>query len=155
MLTGWAKEDAAGRPLVEVFRLVDEQTRAPMERGLADRALLVARDGRELPIEQRGSPIVDDEGDVTGVVVVFRDVSHRREEEKAEVLRQVNDRVELALRGSQVAIWDYDLPEGDIATARLHTINSWVALGYESEAADDLASIATSLWHPDDRPRVE
>jgi PAS domain S-box-containing protein len=94
-LTGWSSAEAAGRPLPEVFRIVNEDTHQPIENpvekvlrtgtvvGLTNRTLLLARDGREFPIDDSAAPIHDDEGTTTGAVLVFRDVTddRRREEE--------------------------------------------------------------------------
>jgi PAS domain S-box-containing protein len=89
-LTGWAKVDAMGRALPEVFRIVNEDTRETVEDpaakvlrlgqviGLANHTLLIARDGRERPIDDSGSPIVDDAGQIVGTVLVFRDISEKR-----------------------------------------------------------------------------
>ncbi len=95
-LTGWTERDAQGKPLAEVFHIVNEQSRAtvesPVERviregkivGLANHTLLIARDGRELPIDDSGAPIRDGAGELMGVVLVFRDVSERNRAEAAE-----------------------------------------------------------------------
>ena len=97
-LTGWALADAEGRPLAEVFRIVNELTRetveSPVEKvlregqvvGLANHTVLVARDGREVPIEDSGAPIRDARGRVSGVVLVFHDVTERREAERERSL---------------------------------------------------------------------
>ena len=102
-LTGWPLADAVGRPLAEVFRIVNEQTRQPVEDpaakvlrlgtvvGLANHTALLARDGRETPIDDCGAPIIDDRGGIAGVVLVFRDVTQRRRAEEAEVLRRANE----------------------------------------------------------------
>ncbi len=86
-LTGWSDEEARGRPLEEVFRIVNEQTRAevanPVARvlregvvvGLANHTMLIARDGAERPIADSGAPIRADDGTIIGVVLVFRDQS--------------------------------------------------------------------------------
>ena len=96
-LTGWREEDARGLPLEQIFRIVNEFTRAEVESpvgrvlregkvvGLANHTVLIARDGSERPIDDSGAPIRDDRGDIIGVVVVFRDVSARRH---AEVARE-------------------------------------------------------------------
>ncbi|HEX8200023.1 MAG TPA: PAS domain S-box protein, partial [Isosphaeraceae bacterium] len=96
-LTGWAAAEARGRPLEEVFRLVDEATGAPVETpvaqvlragdvvALAERTALVARDGSTRPVDDSAAPIRDG-GLIRGVVLVFRDVSGRRAAER--VLRQ-------------------------------------------------------------------
>ncbi len=89
-LTGWKDAEARGRPLQEVFRIVNEKTRENVEDpvarvlregivvGLANHTLLIARDGTERPITDSGAPIRDDNGDVIGVVLVFRDQTRER-----------------------------------------------------------------------------
>jgi PAS domain S-box-containing protein len=92
-LTGWPLTEAAGRPLAEVFPIINEHTRreveSPVEKvlreggvvGLANHTLLVARDGREVPIDDSGAPIRDERGRTAGVVLVFHDVGDRRRAE--------------------------------------------------------------------------
>jgi len=94
-LTGWANKDAVGKPLDEVFHIVNEETRERVESpvtkvlrkggivGLANHTVLVHRDKRETAIEDSGAPIVDDAGRTTGVVLVFRDATTERAAEKA------------------------------------------------------------------------
>ncbi|RPI44650.1 MAG: sensor histidine kinase [Betaproteobacteria bacterium] len=93
-LTGWHESEALGRPVEEVYRIVDEGTHAPAESpvariyragrisGPSRSVVLLARDGREFPIEESGAPIATRDGRVLGVVLVFRDASKRREAEK-------------------------------------------------------------------------
>jgi PAS domain S-box-containing protein len=131
-LTGWPMADAVGRPLAEVFRIVNEQTRQPAEDpaaevlrsgtvvGLANHTALLARDGREVPIDDCGAPILDDRGGIVGVVLVFRDVTQRRRAEEAEAFRRAHERMELAVRGSNVGVWDIDMPDGDFLHGRQH-----------------------------------
>ncbi len=94
-LTGWKLQDARGKVLDEVFRLVNEETRdpvsSPLERvlrddrvvGLASHTMLVARDGTSCAIADSGSPIHDAQGVMRGVVVVFRDQTNERNTERA------------------------------------------------------------------------
>lgn len=94
-LTRWQQEEATGRPLEIVFNIINEETMEKVENpvlrvlregivvGLADHTLVIAKDGTEIPIDDSGSPIRDDAGDITGVVLVFHDVSERRHAEKA------------------------------------------------------------------------
>src|SRR5262245_50125699 len=89
VLTGWPEEEALGRPLPSVFRIINEQTREPaaspaeqvLKRGvvvgLANHTVLIARDGTERPIDDSAAPIPDGAGGLAGVVLVFRDVSER------------------------------------------------------------------------------
>lgn len=99
MLTGWPEEEAVGRPMGDVFTVIDAATRTPLSERmhltvidgpiapLPETALLVRRDGREVPIEETVAPIRDSEGNFTGAVNVFRDVSQARE--AARQLRHV------------------------------------------------------------------
>jgi PAS domain S-box-containing protein len=94
-LTGWSLSDARGQPLAEVFRIVNEQTRAavesPVEKvlregqvvGLANHTVLIARDGEETPIDDSGAPVKNERGQVSGVVLVFHDITERRRAEIA------------------------------------------------------------------------
>jgi PAS domain S-box-containing protein len=97
-LLGWPEPDLVGKHLDEVFRIVNELTRAKMENpvsrvlregvvvGLANHTLLIARDGTEIPIDDSGAPILGENGLVQGTVLVFRDVSARRQAEAATAL---------------------------------------------------------------------
>ncbi len=80
-LTGWARKDAAGKPLAEVFSIagVDDQSSAagPQISPLRH-AMLVRRDGFHIPIEDSVAPIHDPDGRTSGAVIVFRDVSVAR-----------------------------------------------------------------------------
>ncbi|MBN2469761.1 MAG: PAS domain S-box protein, partial [Anaerolineae bacterium] len=89
-LTGWTQAEAIGRPLEEIFVIVNEETRAPVESpvervlqegvivGLANHTLLLARDGREIPIADSGAPIHAGAGEISGVVLVIRDQTDER-----------------------------------------------------------------------------
>ncbi|MBW4038836.1 MAG: PAS domain S-box protein [Acidobacteria bacterium] len=107
-LTGWTLEEAEGRPLAEVFRIVNEDTREAMESpaekvrrlgtvvGLANHTILIAKDGSETHIDDSGAPVRDDAGELTGIVLVFRNIDERREAERhrealTEQLKQVQE----------------------------------------------------------------
>ncbi len=86
-LTGWTRADASGRPVVELFKIINPDTREPFVcpvtktlehgtlQGLANHTVLVARDGSERPIADSCAPIRDHERRVVGAVLVFRDVT--------------------------------------------------------------------------------
>jgi len=94
-LTGWPAGEASGLALPEVFRIVNEASREPAEDpvarvirsgkdlGLANHTVLIARDGREAAIDDSAAPILDADGGVAGVILVFRDIGERRAEEIA------------------------------------------------------------------------
>ena len=88
-LTGWSKEEAAGKPMTEIFRILNaihETILNPIEEAiqkdqtvhLPSNCILIRRDGFEIPIEDSVSPIHNREGKIEGVVIVFRDVSAAR-----------------------------------------------------------------------------
>jgi PAS domain S-box-containing protein len=109
-LTGWPQSEAAGRPLTEVFQIVNEYTRQPAENpglqalrdgvvvGLANHTVLIARDGTERPIDDSAAPMLDESGVPMGVVLVFRDVTERRQAEEAQA------RLAAIVKSSQDAI---------------------------------------------------
>jgi PAS domain S-box-containing protein len=97
-LTGWS-QDAAGQPLDRVFRIVNEDTRQPVDSpavtalrngtivGLANHTLLIRRDDTEISIDDSAAPIQDENGVISGCVLIFRDVSERRRLEHAAAER--------------------------------------------------------------------
>ncbi|MDY6861353.1 MAG: PAS domain S-box protein, partial [Thermodesulfobacteriota bacterium] len=88
-LTGYTQQEAVGNPLSVVFHIVNEKTRKPCENhvdrvletggitGLANHTLLIARDGTERILSDSGSPILDKDGKIIGVVLVFRDITSK------------------------------------------------------------------------------
>lgn len=94
-LTGWTQQEAEGQPLDSVFRIINNESRQPVESpadralregvlvGLANHSLLIAKDGTERPIDDSAAPIRNDHGEVAGVVLVFRDVTERTNAERA------------------------------------------------------------------------
>jgi PAS domain S-box-containing protein len=116
-LTGWTQAEAQGRPLPEVFHIVNEETRQPAENpalralregtivGLANSTVLIARDGTERPIDDSAAPIRDAAGTRAGAILVFRDVSERRA-------------VEAALRHKEAELRDFI----ENATVSLHWV---------------------------------
>jgi diguanylate cyclase (GGDEF)-like protein/PAS domain S-box-containing protein len=138
-MTGWPLHEAAGRPLTEAFRIVVAATRSAIQDPMANAAsedrtgklplncILIHRDGHELFIEDSVAPIHDREGQASGAVIVFRDVSAARaEKERITYLAEhdfltglpnrllLNDRIGQAIslarrHGGQVAVLFLDL----------------------------------------------
>lgn len=105
-LTGWIESEAVGKQFDSVFQIINEHTRkkvdSPLTKilkegvtvGLANHTLLITKAGQEVPIDDSGAPIKDDQGDIVGTVLVFRDVSERK---------QAEDRI-LRLQGISAAL---------------------------------------------------
>ncbi|GAH35521.1 unnamed protein product, partial [marine sediment metagenome] len=108
-LTGWKQEDALGKDLTEVFHIINEKTRTPIEKptakvlqesvvvDLENDTLLIAKDKTETPIFYGAAPIKDEKGNVTGSVLVFRDMTQLKEAEEnllqSEKLRALGEMV--------------------------------------------------------------
>ena len=90
-LTGWTLPEASTKPVAEVFNIINEHTRYQVENpvtkvlregmivGLANHTILVRKDGTELSIDDSGAPIRDTSGKTVGVVLVFRDITEKKE----------------------------------------------------------------------------
>jgi PAS domain S-box-containing protein len=139
-LTGWRTQEACGRPLDEVFRIVNETSRATVESpvakvlrhggivGLANHTVLVARDGREIPIDDSGAPIRYDDGSVMGVVLVFRDVTERKE---AEAGRERLLRAEIARERAEEALVERERARAQAEAANLEKDRFLALLSHE------------------------
>ncbi|HJV84439.1 MAG TPA: EAL domain-containing protein [Noviherbaspirillum sp.] len=107
-LTGWRFDDARGRPIEAVFCVIHEESRVPAEvpvakvlatgevQDLANHTALVARNGSERPIADSAAPIRDASGNVSGVVLVFRDETVTRKAQR--VIREQNVLLEHRVR---------------------------------------------------------
>jgi PAS domain S-box-containing protein len=110
-LTGWSEAAAVGKPIESVFHIVQEDTHKPVENpvskvfrggrtvGLANHTVLLSRNGRETPIEDSAAPIRAADGSLIGIVLVFRDVSERRDAERSK--QAVLDREQEARRAAE------------------------------------------------------
>ena len=104
-LTGWTEQSARGSRIEDVFRIVNEETRATVANpvqsilrhgkfvGLANHTVLISRDGVERAIADSGAPIVNDAGKLCGAVLVFRDVAEERHAERTLRMRESELRI--------------------------------------------------------------
>ena len=93
-LTGWSHSEAVGQPLERVFHIVNEVSRQPVDNpatralrqgivvGLANHTILIRKDGTECPIDDSAAPIRNEHGEVSGCVLIFRDVTAQRQVER-------------------------------------------------------------------------
>ncbi len=107
-LTGWSLAEAIGRPLSDVFQIINEETRQSVESpaakvkrlgaivGLANHTILIAKNGAEVHIDDSGAPIRNEEGELTGIVLVFRDVEEQRKAERMRLQAEAVLRTERA-----------------------------------------------------------
>jgi PAS domain S-box-containing protein len=107
-LTGWPFEEAKSMRCEAIFQIINEESRQVLESpvikvmregvivGLANHTLLVRRDGSEIPIDDSGAPIREANGNLRGVVLVFRDFSEYKSTEKS--LRAAKDELDVANR---------------------------------------------------------
>ncbi|MBI5086238.1 MAG: PAS domain S-box protein [Acidobacteria bacterium] len=150
-LTGWKETDALGRPVDEVFHIVNELTRermaVPVEKvlttgmtsGLANHSILVSRDGGERPIADSAAPILSMDGRVLGVVLVFRDATAERQAMENEVLlRTISD----------------NMPNG--AVFQILQVERSLQCTYISSGIESLTGRCTRDWmaHPELLPEI-
>lgn len=103
-LCGWPNSEAVAQPLNDVFQIINEKTRLPVESpvdkvirerrvvALTNHTILVAKSKKEIPIDDSAAPIIDGEGELIGVVLVFRDVTEKRQAElTTELLAAIVD----------------------------------------------------------------
>jgi PAS domain S-box-containing protein len=149
VLTGWSQREAQGRPLAEVFRIVNEHTRHPVVDdpvsrvlregraiGLANHTILITRHGTEIPIADSAAPIRDHHGVLHGVVLVFRDGTAIRqleeqlhETQKMEALGTLAGGIAHSFNNLLAVILGYngllnsEVATNDLATRYLHEVN--------------------------------
>jgi PAS domain S-box-containing protein len=155
-LTGWTLAEARGQSLDTVFHIISERTRERVESpftkvlragqavGLANHTLLIARNGREIPIEDSGAPIRGLDGQVAGVVLVFKDATGRYAAERA--LRESEEQLRLATEAAEVGLWDVDMLAGTLR---------WVRRGKGMAGISSDLPVSTAEYyrdlHPEDR----
>lgn len=179
-LTGWPRDEALGRPIEEVFQIVNEQTWQPAVipvdavlatgeiHGLANHTVLISRDGTEWPIADSAAPIRDHNGHIFGIVLVFRDVTEERRHEQE--LEQLNADLERRVEEHTRELAESDRCHRMLLTNlpgmayRCRRDADWTMefvsngcrelLGISPETLTGGVHTFASLIHPDDLPAV-
>ncbi|MBC7812224.1 MAG: PAS domain S-box protein, partial [Burkholderiales bacterium] len=138
-LTGWSESEAVGQDVENIFHIVNEDTREAVENpirrvlvegiivGLANHTVLIAKDGKEIPIDDSGAPIKNGQGSIIGVVLVFRDITERKQADDA--LRNKEEELREFLENAVTAL-HWVGPDGTILWANRAELD---LLGYTSE----------------------
>ncbi len=123
-LTGWSEKDAEGKPFEEVFNIIDDVTRSKVENPIAkvlsqkvaseltNHALLISKNGNEIPIADCDAPICDDLGKIEGSVLVFRDKTKEHYSEK--IIRKSEARLRRAEFVTKAGHWELHLDSGNM-----------------------------------------
>jgi PAS domain S-box-containing protein len=145
-LTGWTLAEAQGRPVDEVFRIINEETREPALipvddvlatgdiHGLANHTVIISRNGTEFPIADSAAPIRDLAGRIIGVVLVFRDVSKEHDIERIMRDSETLNRAVINSMMANIAVVDR---HGTIITINDH----WEQFARENGADASLSAI--------------
>jgi PAS domain S-box-containing protein len=168
VLTGYEAAEASNRPLDEIFRIINEETRRSVENptqralkegkivGLANHSVLIAKDGTEVPIEDSASPIRDEQDKVSGAVLIFRDVAEKRRTEKAlrlseEELRRSLEVFKLALKVGKIGHWEWNaLTDENKWSPEIEALYGLQPGGFEGGYEG-----WAKLLHPDDLAKAE
>ena len=156
-LTGWQQGAAKGKALSEVFHIVNEESHSPVQdpatkvlkegkvMGLANHTLLISKDGREIPISDSGSPIKDENNEIIGVVLVFKDQTIERQYQK-QILEN-EEKYRLVVENANEAIF--------IAQDEVIKFPNPKTLEITGYSEDELAHMPfANLVHPEDRQMV-
>jgi len=161
-LTECTLNEARGKPVQEIFRVINEFTRRNVEDpvarviekgmidGLTNLTILVRKNGTEVAIDHSGAPIRDKDGKTTGVVLVFRDITERKKLEKEAhrllgAVQQERDKISSLLNSINDEVWFAD-------TEKRYTLANPSAIK-EFKLDSSAQSINVEKYRPDGSPR--
>ena len=152
-LTGWTQAAAEGQHIAEVFRIVNEDTGAtvesPVERGLREglivgltnHSILLAKDGRQVPIDDSAAPIRDENGMILGAVLVFHDITERKHSEEQQ--RRYTETFFNLVQNTPFGIYIVD---ADFRLLQISKGSKKVFANVDSPIGRDFAEILRMLW---------
>lgn len=160
-LTGWKMEDAEGQSVDVVFRIINTTKRVTNEIPIgqilregkivstSSESILVSKDGKEIAVESNGAPIHDVEGIVIGAILVFRNITERKQNEKA--LQDSERRFRQLAENAQDVIYQYrqhPKPEYAYVSPASKKVTGYSPEEYYADSQLDL-----KIAHPGDRQR--
>jgi PAS domain S-box-containing protein len=166
-VTGWKQEEAVGKKMDEVFKIVDEKALIPVESPMAETirqrivmnltapVLLITKNGDKVPVEDSAAPMINDKGELTGAVMVFRDITERKEAEAA--IKKAFDTLEERVREQTGELrTSFDrlgrAMEGTIqALATMVEARDRYTAGHQVRVADLACMIARRMGFPESR----
>ena len=166
-VTGWKQEEAVGKKLDEVFKIVDEKALVPVESPMAKTiqervvmnltapVLLITKNGEKVPVEDSAAPMINENGELTGAVMVFRDITERKEAEAA--IKIAFDSLEERVREQTAELrTSFDklgrAMEGTIqALATMVEARDRYTAGHQVRVADLACMIARQMGFPESR----
>lgn len=155
-ITCWTLNDALQKPISEVFKIINEYTRREVEDpvrkvlekgmvvGLANRSVLIRKDGTEVPIDDSGAPIKGKDSKIIGVILVFRDITKRKKAE--EVLSESAARLRAYVTASSDVVYRMNPDWSEMR--QLHGQN------FIPDTNEPDCSWMEKYIHPDDREHV-
>ncbi|MFA6597463.1 MAG: PAS domain S-box protein [Ignavibacteriaceae bacterium] len=158
-LTGWSELEAKNKPLEEIFKIINETTRNSVENpvhkvlkegkivGLANHTLLIAKDGKEIPIADSGAPIRNENGDIDGVVLVFRDQLKERAAQK--ILEESEAQLKQSQRVARIGYYIFDINSDSWTSSEMLDELFGIDKNYKHNAEGWL-----NLIHPDHREEM-
>ena len=156
-VSGWPRNEALGRPLNEVFVIVNESTRVSVESpvtkvlrsgqvvGLANHTVLIRRDGSDVAIDDSGAPIHGEKNEIVGVVLVFRDIGERRKAERELSLRNAEMESLLAHAPTGFASFDRSMGFARVNNA-LARIDGFESASEPGKTVRDIAPATAKIF---------
>ena len=155
-LTGWTAGDSRNQPLEEVFRIISKTSREPKENPVAqvqrlnhsvvwtDHTILIQKDGSEILIDDSGAPIRDKQGQLIGVVLVFRDITMSIKSQEALLANE-----KLAVAGRLAATIAHEIHNPLDSVSNLLFLMDGQSTPQENAQFLELARAEISARHPD------
>lgn len=156
ILTGWTNREAKYKPLQIVYDVINEETGLPFENivkqilrsgkrvELRNHTILRSKNGVNRVINNGGSPLMDLEGTMLGAVLIFNDITDRKNNE--EKVKKAVERYEILSRATSDTIWDWDIKHDTI----LYNDSITHMFGYEKGAIENRSGWWKQNVHPDD-----